>query len=249
MSGHSKWATIKHKKGKLDAQRGQAFTKLIREITVAARSGGGDASMNPRLRTAVAAARAANMPADNIKKAIQKGTGELPGVSYDEITYEAYGPGGVAILIEVVTDNRNRAVAELRHLLSRHGGNMGEAGCVNWMFTKQGFIQVDGKGVDEDSLMMAALDAGATDVVRFGAVYDIYTEPASLENVRAVVEKSGMAINSAEMAMIPKSTVKLDEKQATQMIKLREALEGHDDVQKVHDNSDIEDELMEKLAG
>ena len=249
MSGHSKWATIKHKKGKLDAQRGQAFTKLIREITVAARSGGGDASMNPRLRTAVAAARAANMPADNIKKAIQKGTGELPGVSYDEITYEAYGPGGVAILIEVVTDNRNRAVAELRHLLSRHGGNMGEAGCVNWMFTKQGFIQVDGKGVDEDCLMMAALDAGATDVARAGAVYDIYTEPAGLETVRSVVEKAGITINSAKMAMIPKSTVKLDEKQAAQLMRLMEAIEDHDDVQNVYANFDIDDEVMERLVG
>ena len=249
MSGHSKWSSIKHKKGKLDAKRGQTFTKLIRELTVAAREGGGDPTSNARLRTGIAAARAANMPADNIKKAIQKGTGELPGVSYDEATYEAYGPGGVAMLIQVLTDNKNRAVAEVRHILSRYNGNMGEAGCVNWMFTKQGFIQVSGEGVDEDSLMLTALDAGATDVKNEGASYDIYSEPGDLETVRVAVETSGVTISSADLAMIPQSTVKLEEKQAGQMLKLMEALDDHDDVQKVYANFDIDDVLMDKLFG
>jgi len=249
MSGHSKWASIKHKKGKLDAQRGKTFTKLIREITVAAREGGGDPAGNPRLRAAIATARAANMPADNIKKAIQKGTGELPGVTYEQAAYEAYGPGGTAILIDALTDNKNRAVAEIRHILSKHNGNMGEAGCVNWMFSKQGFIQVDAEGVDEDSLMMTALEAGAIDVKHEGSTYDIYTEQGDLESVRAAVEKSGVTIASAEVAMIPQSTVKLDEKQAAQMVRLMEALEDHDDVQKVYANFDIDDELIEKLAG
>jgi len=248
MSGHSKWASIKHKKGKLDAQRGKIFTKLIREITVAARAGGGDADKNPRLRTAIATARAANMPADNIKKAVQKGTGELPGVTYEEVTYEAYGPGGVAMLIQAMTDNKNRAVAEVRHILSRHNGNMGESGCVGWMFEKQGFIQVEAEGVDEDSLMEMALDAGATDVRREETTFDIYTEPVDLEKVRSIVEKKGLVISSAEPAMIPQSTVKLDEKQAGQMLKLMEALEDHDDVQKVYANFDIDDELIQKLS-
>jgi len=248
MSGHSKWSTIKHKKGRADAQRGKMFTKLIRELTVAAREGGGDPVTNPRLRTAVATARGANMPADNIKKAIQKGTGELPGVSYDEVTYEAYGPGGVALLIQVLTDNKNRAVAEIRHLLSRFNGSIGEAGCVSWMFAKHGFIQVGGEGVDEDTLMMAALDAGASDVKNEGSSFDIYTEPTDLDDVRSKVEEAGMTINSAELAMIPQSTVKLDEKHAGQMLKLMEALEDHDDVQKVYANFDIDDDLMEKLT-
>jgi YebC/PmpR family DNA-binding regulatory protein len=249
MSGHSKWASIKHKKGKLDAQRGKIFTKLIREITVAARAGGGDPDKNPRLRTAIAAGKAANMPADNIKKAIQKGTGELPGVTYEEATYEAYGPGGVALLIQVLTDNKNRSVAEIRHILSKQNGNMGEAGCVNWMFAKQGFIQVEAEGVDEDTMMMVALDAGATDVKNEGASFDIYAEPGDLEAVRGAVEESGVTIASAELAMIPQNTVKLDEKQAGQMLRLMEALEDHDDVQKVYANFDIDDELIDKLAG
>ncbi len=249
MSGHSKWASIKHKKGKLDAQRGKIFTKLIREITVAARAGGGDPNKNPRLRTAIAAGKAANMPADNIKKAIQKGTGELPGVTYEEATYEAYGPGGVALLIQVLTDNKNRSVAEIRHILSKQNGNMGEAGCVNWMFAKQGFIQVEAEGVDEDTMMMVALDAGATDVKNEGTSFDIYAEPGDLEAVRGAVEESGVTIASAELAMIPQNTVKLDEKQAGQMLRLMEALEDHDDVQKVYANFDIDDELIDKLAG
>ncbi len=248
MSGHSKWASIKHKKGKLDAQRGKVFTKLIRELTVAARAGGGDPDGNPRLRTAIATARAANMPADNITKAILKGTGELPGVTYDEITYEAYGPGGVALMIEVVTDNKNRSVAEIRHILDKHNGNLGETGCVNWMFSKQGFIQVDAEGTDEDTVMMAALDAGATDVKTESTSFDIYTEPGDLETVRAAVEASGITISSAEVAMIPQNTVKMDEKQAGQILRLMEFLEDHDDVQKVYSNFDIDDEILEKLT-
>ncbi len=249
MSGHSKWASIKHKKGKLDAQRGKIFTRLIREISVAARDGGGDPEKNPRLRTAIAAAKAQNMPADNIKRAIQKGTGELPGVSYDEITYEAYGPGGVAILIEVLTDNKNRTVAEIRHLLSKQNGSLGETGSVNWMFNKQGFIQVPAEGTDEDALMLAALDAGASDVKQEDETYDIYAEPGDLEKVRETLEESGFPIQSASQSMIPQSTVKLEEKEAGQILKLIESLEEHDDVQNVHANFDIEDELIEKLAG
>lgn len=248
MSGHSKWASIKHKKGKLDAQRGRTFTKLIREITVAARAGGGDPEKNPRLRTAIAAGKAANMPADNIKKAVQKGTGELPGVTYDELTYEAYGPGGVAMLILVMTDNKNRSVAEIRHLLARYNGNMGEAGSVGWMFEKQGFIQIDSEGIDEDSLIELALEAGATDVKREESTYDVYTEAANLETVREAVAQKGIEISSAELAMIPQNTINLDEKQAGQMLKLMEALEDHDDVQKVYANFDIDDALIEKLS-
>jgi YebC/PmpR family DNA-binding regulatory protein len=248
MSGHSKWASIKHKKGKLDAQRGRTFTKLIREITVAARAGGGDPEKNPRLRTAIAAGKAANMPADNIKKAVQKGTGELPGVTYDELTYEAYGPGGVAMLIQVMTDNKNRSVAEIRHLLAKHNGNMGEAGSVGWMFEKQGFIQIDSEGIDEDSLMELALEAGATDVKREESTYDVYTEAANLDTVREAVAQKGIEISSAELAMIPQNTINLDEKQAGQMLKLMEALEDHDDVQKVYANFDIDDALIEKLS-
>ncbi len=248
MSGHSKWASIKHKKGKLDAQRGRIFTRLIREISIAAREGGGDPEKNPRLRTAIAGAKAQNMPADNIQRAIKKGTGELEGVSYDEITYEAYGPGGVAILIEAVTDNKNRTVAEIRHLLSKQNGNLGETGSVNWMFSKQGFIQVSTEGTDEDALMMAALEAGASDVKKEDETYDIYTEPGDLEAVREAVEKAGFSIQNAEQSMIPQSTVKLAEKEAGQILKLMESLEDHDDVQNVHANFDIEDELMEKLA-
>lgn len=248
MSGHSKWASIKHKKGKLDAQRGRTFTRLIREITVAARAAGGDPEKNPRLRTAIAAGKAANMPADNIKKAIQKGTGELPGVTYDELTYEAYGPGGVAMLIQVMTDNKNRSVAEIRHLLAKHNGNMGEAGSVGWMFDKQGFIQIEAEGIDEDSLMEIALEAGATDVKPEETTYDVYTDAADLDTVREAVEKKGITISSAELAMIPQNTIRLDEKQAGQMLKLMEALEDHDDVQKVYANFDIDDELIEKLS-
>jgi len=248
MSGHSKWATIKRKKGKLDAQRGRMFTKLIKEITVAARAGGGDPEGNPRLRTAIATAKAANMPQDNIKKAIQKGTGELPGVSYDEISYEGYGPGGVAIMVEVLTDNKNRTVAEIRHLLTKRGGNLGETGCVGWMFEKKGLIQVDCSAADEEKLFEIALEAGASDMTIEGDVFEITTPFEAFEAVRSSVEQSGIEMVTAEITMVPQSTVELDESKANTMLKLMEELEDHDDVQKVYANFDISDELMEKLS-
>ena len=249
MSGHSKWSQIKRQKGTADAKRGQLFTKLTREIIVAVRQGGSNHETNFRLRLATQKARDNNMPLDNIERAIKRGSGELEGVTLVEMILEGYGPGGVAMLIQVLTDNKNRSVAEIRHILSKQNGNMGEAGCVNWMFAKQGFIQVEAEGVDEDTLMMVALDASATDVKNEGASFDIYTEPGDLEAVRGAVEESGVTIASAELAMIPQNTIKLDEKQAGQMLRLMEALEDHDDVQKVYANFDIDDELIDKLAG
>lgn len=249
MSGHSKWATIKRKKGKLDAERGRMFTKLIKEITVAARQGGGDPEANPRLRTAIATAKAANMPADNIKKAIQKGTGELPGVNYEEVTYEGYGPAGVAIYLTVTTDNKNRTVAEIRHIFSRFNGNLGENGCVSWMFEKKGVITVPTNVVDEDTLMEIALDAGALDLSNQGDIYELATPANDLERVRTALEKKSIPVQSAETTMIPQNTIKLDERQAETMLKLYEALEEHDDVQKVYANFDIDESLMNKLAG
>lgn len=249
MSGHSKWATIKRKKGKLDAERGRMFTKLIKEITVAARQGGGDPEANPRLRTAIATAKAANMPADNIKKAIQKGTGELPGVNYEEVTYEGYGPAGVAIYLTVTTDNKNRTVAEIRHIFSRFNGNLGENGCVSWMFEKKGVITVPANVVDEDTLLEIALDSGALDLSNQGDVFEVATPPNDLERVRAALEKKSIPVQSAEITMIPQNTVRLDERQAETMLKLFEALEEHDDVQKVYANFDIDESLMNKLAG
>ncbi|MEP0829007.1 MAG: YebC/PmpR family DNA-binding transcriptional regulator [bacterium] len=249
MSGHSKWATIKRKKGKLDAERGRMFTKLIKEITVAARQGGGDPEANPRLRTAIATAKAANMPADNIKKAIQKGTGELPGVNYEEVTYEGYGPAGVAIYLTVTTDNKNRTVAEIRHIFSRFNGNLGENGCVSWMFEKKGVITVPTNVVDEDTLMEIALDAGALDLSNQGDIYELATPANDLERVRTALEKKSIPVQSAEITMIPQNTIRLDERQAETMLKLYEALEEHDDVQKVYANFDIDESLMNKLAG
>lgn len=249
MSGHSKWATIKRKKGKLDAERGRMFTKLIKEITVAARQGGGDPEANPRLRTAIATAKAANMPADNIKKAIHKGTGELPGVNYEEVTYEGYGPAGVAIYLTVTTDNKNRTVAEIRHIFSRFNGNLGENGCVSWMFEKKGVITVPTNVVDEDTLMEIALDAGALDLSNQGDVFEVATPANDLEKVRAALEKKSIPVQSAETTMIPQNTIRLDERQAETMLKLYEALEEHDDVQKVYANFDIDESLMNKLAG
>jgi YebC/PmpR family DNA-binding regulatory protein len=249
MSGHSKWATIKRKKGKADAERGRMFTKLIKELTVAARAGGGDAAGNPRLRSAIAAAKAANMPQDNIKKAIQKGTGELPGVSYEEVTYEGYGTGGVAIFLTVLTDNRNRTVAEIRHLFARYNGNLGENGCVAWMFDKKGIIQVDAAVCDEETLMEIALEAGALDMNKTADTYEIIVPANKLEDVRAAIEAKSIPIVSAEMTMIPQSTIKLNEKQAETMLKLYEALEEHEDVQNVYANFDIDEKIMEKLAG
>jgi len=248
MSGHSKWSTIKRKKGKTDAARGRVFTKLGREIITAAREGGGDPDMNPRLRTAVAAAKAVNMPADNIKKAIQRGTGELPGATYEEASYEAYGPAGVAMLIQALTDNKNRTVAEIRHLLGKNGGNMGEAGCVNWMFQKTGAIEVSSAGTTEDAVLEIALDAGASDVVNDGDVFAISCDVQDLESVKSALEGKNLTITNAEMAMVPQTTIKLDEKSAEQMLKLMDALEEHDDVQKVWANFDIDDEILERIS-
>jgi YebC/PmpR family DNA-binding regulatory protein len=248
MSGHSKWATIKRKKGKLDAQRGRMFTKLIKEITGAARSGGGDIEGNPRLRTAVATAKAANMPADNIKRAIKKGTGELPGTTYEEASYEGYGPGGVAVLVQVLTDNKNRTVAEVRHIFSKNNGNLGEAGCVGWMFDKKGYITVEKEKANEEELMEWAIEAGAADFAAESDIFEIYTEYSDLETVRGALEAKGIEMTTAELTMIPQSTVKLDGKHAEQMIRLYEALEEHDDIQKVYANFDIDESILEELS-
>jgi len=248
MSGHSKWAGIKHKKAKVDAARGRAFTKLIREISVAARVGGGDINGNPRLRTAVLAAKAVNMPSDNIDRAIKKGTGELEGVAYEEITYEGYGPGGVAVLVEVLTDNKNRTVGEIRKAFSRHGGNLGESGCVNFLFEKKGHIAVEAGRIDEDRLMGIALDAGADDLQREEDLFAVTTAPRDFEKVRDVLVKSGIQPASAEITMLPKSTVKLEGKAAEQMVKLMEEMEEHDDVQHVYANFDIPDEVLAALT-
>jgi YebC/PmpR family DNA-binding regulatory protein len=248
MSGHSKWSTIKRKKGKLDAQRGKIFTKHIREITVAAREGGGDPDLNPRLRTAVAAAKADNMPADNIKRAIQKGTGELEGVKYESTNYEGYGPGGVAILVEVLTDNKNRTVADVRHVFSKHNGSLGEVGCVGWMFNRKGYIVVDKNKIGEDEMIEKALEAGAEDVQSSDDIYEIYTELVELENVRSALESTGIEMISAEPTMIPQNTIKLDGKQAEQMLKLYEGLEDLDDVAHIYANFDIDESIMEEMT-
>ena len=249
MSGHSKWATIKRKKGKADAERGRTFTKLIKELTVIARDGGGDPDANPRLRTAIATAKAANMPQDNITRAIKKGTGELPGVTYIDTTYEGYGVNGVAVFVKVLTDNKNRTVAEIRHIFSKYGGNLGEKGCVAWMFDNTGVITVETSVCDEDTLMEVVIDAGASDMSEQGDVFEIIANPTDLEQVRSAIEAKSIPIASAETTMIPQNTVKLNEKQAVTMLKLYEALEDHDDVQKVFGNFDIDDSIMEKLLG
>jgi YebC/PmpR family DNA-binding regulatory protein len=248
MSGHSKWATIKHKKGALDAKRGKIFTRLIKEITIAAKSGG-DAEKNPRLRTAVAAAKAENMPADNIKRAIQRGTGELPGVSYEEITFEGYGPGGVAILVEVSTDNRNRTVSEIRHAFSKNGGNMGEAGSVAWMFAKKGDIVIPKSAAKEDQLMDLVLEAGADDLKDDGDNWEILTDPSIYESVLEAVKKAGITPEVAEIGMVPQNYTKLEGHQAGTMIRLLEALEDGDDVQHVYSNFDIDQKQLEEMAG
>ncbi len=249
MSGHSKWATIKRKKGKADAERGKVFTRHIKEIVIAAREGGGDPDGNPRLRTAIAAAKASNMPSDNIKRAIQKGTGDLPGVTYESVVYEGYGPGGVALYFEVMTDNKNRTVGEIRHFLSKYGGNLGENGCVAWMFHKKGIIQIDKTATDEDTAIEIALENGAEDVKTEGDIYEIVTPPDDIDTVREAFEKKGIAMASAEVTMIPETTVKLEkENEASSMLKLYEMLEDHDDIQKVYSNFDIDESLMEQLA-
>ena len=248
MSGHSKWSTIKRKKGKADAERGKIFTRLIKEITVAAREGGGDVDGNPRLRTAVAGAKAANMPADNITRAILKGTGDLPGVVYESLTYEGYGPGGVAVFMETLTDNKVRTVAEVRHILTKHGGNLGSNGCVAWMFDKSGVIIVDAEATDEDTIMEVATEAGALDIINEDGSYEILTDPADIDTVRSAIEAKGIEMVSAEVTMRPQNTVKLEvESEASAMLKMYELLEENDDVQKVYANFDISEELLEKL--
>ena len=244
MSGHSKWSTIKHKKGAADAKRGKIFTKLIKEITVAARTGGGDIDANPRLRTAVAAAKAENMPKDNIERAIKKGTGELEGVNYEESTYEGYGPGGAAVIVESLTDNKNRAVAEIRHIFSKYGGNLGANGCVAWMFDKKGYFVVEKSVIDEDSLMEAALDAGAEDVREDGDNFEVITEPEDFETVKEAVDTAGIKTVAAEVTLLPQNNTSLAGKDAEKMIKLMEMLDDCDDVQKVYTNADIPEEMM-----
>lgn len=249
MSGHSKWSTIKRKKGALDAKRGKIFTRLIKEITVAARMGGGDPDGNPRLRSAIASAKAENMPKDNIERAIKKGTGELEGAVYEEITYEGYGPGGVAVLVDCMTDNKNRTVADIRHYFSKSGGNLGESGCVSWMFDKKGSILVDKDAIDEEELMDKALEAGAEDVIEEDNVYQVITVPEDFETVRESLETGGVKFIEASVSMIPQNVVDVsEEKPAKQILKLLESLEDHDDVQNVYANFDIPDEIMEAVS-
>jgi len=249
MAGHSKWANIKHRKGAVDAKRGKIFTKLIKEITVAARMGGGDPAANPRLRSAIAAAKAVNMPKDNVERGIKKGTGELEGVSYEEILYEGYGPGGVAVLVECMTDNRNRTVADIRSFFSKANGNLGESGCVAWMFDKKGSILIDKETVDEEKLMELALEAGAEDVVDDGSVFQVLTAPEDFETVREALEREGLSFLEANISMIPQNVVEVnDEKTATQLMKLIDNLEDNDDVQNVHANFDIPDEIIEAIS-
>jgi YebC/PmpR family DNA-binding regulatory protein len=249
MSGHSKWSGIKHKKAKIDAIRGRAFTKLIREITVAARVGGGDPDGNPRLRLAIEKAKAVNMPQDNIQRGILKGTGELPGTSYEEYIYEGYGPGGVAVLLEILTDNKNRTAPEIRKLFSKYGGNLGESGCVAWLFEKKGLIQVEAAAADEDRLLSIALEAGAEDMVRSDNTFEIITAPKDLERVKESLTKEKIEIADGEVTMLPQNTVRLEGKQAQQTLQLMEALEEHDDVQHAYANFDIPDEIMAAVTG
>ncbi len=249
MSGHSKWATIKHKKGALDAKRGKIFTRLIKEITMAAKSGGGDPEGNPRLRGAIAAAKAENMPQDNIKRAIQRGTGELPGTTYEEITFEGYGPGGVALIAEVTTDNRNRTVSEIRHVFGKNGGNLGEAGSVSWMFSKKGQIVVPKAAAKEDDLMNIVLENGGDDLNDDGDNWEIITAPTSFEPVLEAVKKANLEIVHSEIGMVPQNYIKLEGASANQMIRLLEALEDQDDVQNVYSNFDVDQKQLEEVAG
>ena len=247
MGGHSHWATIKRHKSAQDAKRGKIFTRIIRELTIAARSGG-DPNGNPRLRLAIAKAKDANMPGDTIKKAIQRGTGELPGVTYEEFALEGYGPGGTALMIEITSDNRNRTVAEIRSLLTKNGGNMAEAGAVAWQFHKKGVLTVERGKVDEDQLLSLALDAGAEDVKSGEKAFDVITAPQDFEAVKKALADARIETSLAEISFVPQNTIKLEEKNAEQMLKLMEILDEHDDVQKVHANFDISDEVMEKVA-
>jgi YebC/PmpR family DNA-binding regulatory protein len=248
MSGHSKWATIKHKKGAADARRGKVFTKLIKEITVAARMGGSDPDGNPRLRAAINAAKAENMPSDNIKRAIQKGTGELPGSTYEEAVYEAYGPGGVAMMLEIATDNKNRTISEIRHIFTKHGGNLGESGCVAWMFTKKGYVVVEKAKADEEKLLDLVMEAGGEDVSDDGSNWEIFTGPNGLQQVVDGLKAANITPAVAEVSMIPQSYVRLTGKNAQQMLRLSEELEDHEDVQHVYANFDIEESELHALA-
>ena len=245
MSGHSKWASIKHKKGALDAKRGKIFTRIIKELTVASRNGGGDPDMNPRLRTVIADAKAANMPADNIKRAIRKGTGEEPGVAYEEAQYEAYGPGGAAVIIDVLTDNKNRTVGELRHLLEKHGGNLAATGAVAWMFSKKGYIVIEKSKADEETLMAAVLDAGADDLKDDEDNWEVISAPEAFPAVNEAVKAIGIEPATAKVSMIPQTYVKLEGKPAQQMVRLMDALDDHDDVQNVSSNFDISEKEIE----
>lgn len=250
MSGHSKWAQIKHKKASTDAKRGKIFTKIVKEISIAARLGGGDPTGNPRLRTAIDKAKEVNMPGENIKRAIMKGTGELPGVSYEETFYEGYGPGGVAILLEVLTDNKNRTTPEIRHLMTKNNGSLGEVGCVSWMFEKKGYVLVEKAKTDEYTLMSLALDAGAEDMKNDPREdnFEIITSPENLGKVKVAIEENVIPVALAEVTMLPKNYATIDERQAEQMIRLIDALEDHEDVQNVYTNFDVPDEVIAKVG-
>jgi YebC/PmpR family DNA-binding regulatory protein len=248
MSGHSKWASIRHKKSAVDAKRGKVFSKLIKEITVAARLGGGDPEGNPRLRAAIQAAKAQNMPKDNIARAIKKGTGELAGTSYEEYNYEAYGPGGVALMIDCLTDNRNRTIADIKHIFERHGGNLGEPGCVSWIFEKKGLFVFERSSVEEEKLLDLALEAGAEDIKESDTQFEVLTDPADFEAVKKAFDDQGLSYSLAEISMIPQNTVKLDGSDAERVLSLLEALEENDDINHVYANFDIPDEVMEALS-
>jgi YebC/PmpR family DNA-binding regulatory protein len=243
MAGHSKWAQIKHKKAVVDAKRGKIFTKIAKEITVAVRLGGKDPEMNPRLRAVIAKAKSVNMPNENIERAIKRGTGELEGVHYEEITYEGYGPGGVAVLVEAMTDNKNRTVSEIRHLFSKYNGNLGETGCVSWLFEQKGYFVFDGSTISEDELMEIAIEAGAEDVRNDDGSLEVITDPADFEKVKEVFDKKGLKYSVAEITKIPKNYVEVKDKDAENMLKLFEALEDHDDVQNVYANFDLPDDI------
>ena len=248
MSGHSKWASIKHKKAATDAKRGRMFTKLIREISVAARTGGGDPDSNPRLRTAIVAAKGVNMPADNIKRAVKKGTGELPGATFEEAIFEGYGPGGVALMLEVTTDNRNRTISEIRHILSRNGGSLGENGCVSWMFDKKGYVVVSREGADEEKLMNLVLEAGADDMSEEGSNWEILSTPKSYPQVLEAVKGADFSVETSEVSMIPQTLVKISGRPAHSMLRLMEELEDHEDIQHVYANFDIDEAEMHALT-
>ncbi|MBI4237171.1 MAG: YebC/PmpR family DNA-binding transcriptional regulator [Deltaproteobacteria bacterium] len=248
MSGHSKWATIKRKKGAADAKRGKLFSKIIKELTIAARDGGGDPGGNPRLRTVLEKAKAANMPQDNVTRAIKRGTGELEGVTYEEITFEGYGPGGAALMLEVVTDNRNRTVADIRHCFMKHGGNLGETNCVGWMFTRRGVLAFEKVKVTEEQLMETAIGAGAEDLRDAGDAFEVVTDTAHFHPVQEACKAAGLTPTSAELRLEASTTLRLEGHDAERMLKLMEALEDHDDVQNVYANFDIDDALMEQLA-